>query len=207
MDKDIQEMFQQKNREILIHNLELDVERNIEVLNETLANIFNHQFDIAIKNISLMYQEKEQIKELTRKLITLKSQTFLALQKVIQKKKDALLLEVSQLEFEENQMREYYDFVFTTTEEMQSFFQREEMEHLLEETIAAFDLMNQSCFQGDELEMVNSRIHDYIRYRLFGKLIERLKEEFLIRDNNLTNKGKESYEKFQELESKTCFSD
>ncbi len=207
MDKDIQEMFQQKNREILIHNLELDVKRNIEVLNETLANIFNHQFDIAIKNISLMYQEKEQIKELTRKLITLKSQTFLALQKVIQKKKDALLLEVSQLEFEENQMREYYDFVFTTTEEMQSFFQREEMEHLLEETIAAFDLMNQSCFQGDELEMVNSRIHDYIRYRLFGKLIERLKEEFLIRDNNLTNKGKESYEKFQELESKTCFSD
>lgn len=207
MDKDIQEMFQQKNREILIHNLELDVERNIEVLNETLANIFNHQFDIAIKNISLMYQEKEQIKELTRKLITLKSQTFLALQKVIQQKKDALLLEVSQLEFEENQMREYYDFVFTTTEEMQSFFQREEMEHLLEETIAAFDLMNQSCFQGDELEMVNSRIHDYIRYRLFGKLIERLKEEFLIRDNNLTNKGKESYEKFQELESKTCFSD
>ena len=191
----------------MIHNLELDVERNIEVLNETLANIFNHQFDIAIKNISLMYQEKEQIKELTRKLITLKSQTFLALQKVIQQKKDALLLEVSQLEFEENQMREYYDFVFTTTEEMQSFFQREEMEHLLEETIAAFDLMNQSCFQGDELEMVNSRIHDYIRYRLFGKLIERLKEEFLIRDNNLTNKGKESYEKFQELESKTCFSD
>ena len=207
MDKDIQEMFQQKNREILIHNLELDVKRNIEVLNETLANIFNHQFDIAIKNISLMYQEKEQIKELTRKLITLKSQTFLALQKVIQQKKDALLLEVSQLEFEENQMREYYDFVFTTTEEMQSFFQREEMEHLLEETIAAFDLMNQSCFQGDELEMVNSRIHDYIRYRLFGKLIERLKEEFLFRDNNLTNKGKESYEKFQELESKTCFSD
>ena len=48
MDKDIINMFKEKNKQILINSLEYDIEKNITSLLETITNIFNIEFDSAI---------------------------------------------------------------------------------------------------------------------------------------------------------------
>ena len=198
MDKDIQEMFSQKNREILINNLELDIERNMGVLNDTLTNIFNLQFDIAIKNIVSIYNDNVQRNDIAKVLVPLKSKSFLLLNEQIIVKQKQLLEQIKVLEFEEEQMEEYYETVFDTTFAVIQAFETEEMSDLLKSSIS--DLFN--LYSGIDNTLCK-RIEDYIYFRLFGKLKEKVEEEFLIRDNNLANKGKESYLKFQELQKKT----
>ena len=51
MDHYILNMFKEKNRNILINSLKYDIEKNITSLLETIINIFNHEFDVGIKNI------------------------------------------------------------------------------------------------------------------------------------------------------------
>lgn len=198
MDKDIQEMFSQKNREILINNLELDIERNMGVLNDTLTNIFNLQFDIAIKNIVSIYNDTVQRNDIAKVLVPLKSKSFLLLNEQIIVKQKQLLEQIKVLEFEEEQMEEYYETVFDTTFAVIHVFESEEMSDLLKSSIS--DLFN--LYSGIDNTLCK-RIEDYIYLRLFGKLKEKVEEEFFIRDNNLSNKGKESYLKFQELQERT----
>lgn len=198
MDKDIQEMFSQKNREILIHNLELDIERNMEVLKDTLTNIFNLQFDIAIKNIVSMYDDTVQKNNVAKVLVPLKSKSFLLLNEQINVKQKQLLEQIKLLEFEEEQMEEYYETVFDTTITVIQIFESDEMSDLLKVSVS--ELFNMYSGIDDNL---CKRIEDYVYLRLFGKLKEKVEEEFLIRDNNLANKGKESYLKFQELQERT----
>ena len=40
MDRDIQEMFRSKNREILIKNLKYDLDKNVNSLLDTITNIY-----------------------------------------------------------------------------------------------------------------------------------------------------------------------
>lgn len=198
MDKDIQEMFSQKNREILIHNLELDIERNMEVLKDTLTNIFNLQFDIAIKNIVSIYDNQVQRQDIARILVPLKSKSFLLLNDQINVKQAQLLEQMKNLEFKEEQMDIYYETVFESTSPVIQVFESDEMSELLKISIG--DLFN--LYSGID-NTICKRIEDYVHLRLFGKLREKVEQEFLIRDNNLSNKGKESYLKFQELQERT----
>lgn len=198
MDKDIQEMFSQKNREILINNLKLDIERNMGVLKDTLTNIFDLQFDVAIKNIVSIYNDKVQKQDITKVLVPLKSKSFLILNNQIDKKQEKLLKQIENLEFREEQMEVYYKIVFDTTLDVIKVFDSDEISNLLKSSIQ--DLFN-LCLDYDNT--IIKRTEDYIYLRLFGKLKEKVEEEFFIRDNNLSNKGRESYLKFQELQSKT----
>ena len=59
MDKDIALMFKEKNKSILINSLKYDIEKNITSLLETIINIFNLEFDSAIKNIISIYEDAE----------------------------------------------------------------------------------------------------------------------------------------------------
>lgn len=206
MDKDIQEMFRKKNREILIKNLKLDIERNIDSEEESLSNMFNYQFDTCIRNISSMYDQSDVDKEVTKAIILLKTKLFLGLKNIIDKRKDALIDFVDHLEFQEEEMKKYYDFVFETKNNILSFLESDEVKELLDSCISSLDDINKKVFDEELEKIVSSRIYDYIHIRLFGKLKTNILNEFLIRDNNLSNKGRESYEKFQELESRTSCS-
>ena len=188
MDKDIQEMFSQKNREILIHNLELDIERNMEVLKDTLTNIFNLQFDIAIKNIVSIYDNEVQRQDIAKVLVPLKSKSFLLLNDQINVKQAQLLEQIKNLEFKEEQMDIYYETVFESTSPVIQVFESDDISELLKISIG--DLFN--LYSGID-NTICKRLEDYIHLRLFGKLREKVEQEFLIRDNNLSNKGKESY--------------
>ena len=57
MDKDLKEMFREKNKMIIISNLKYDLEKNINSLLDTITNIFNLEFDTAIKNIISIHED------------------------------------------------------------------------------------------------------------------------------------------------------
>lgn len=203
MDKDIQEMFKKKNKEILIHNLEMDIERNLGILIDSLTNMFTLQFETAIKNIYSIYDEKIAYKDVSRILTSLQKKSFDLLCKKLEDKKNLLLESLEKLEFEQEQMEAYYKIVFDTSQEILQFFECDVLENFKKDAIEKFHTQALSLFESSQLDIVFYRTRDYIMDRLFGKLKDKVQEELFIRDKNLSNKGKESYEKFQDLESKT----
>jgi len=203
MDIDIQKMFQKKNREILIHNLQLDIERNLEILNDSLTNLFELQFSIAHKNIHSIYDGQLSDSLLFQVLENLKNQSFSLLKDSLNTKKQLLLECLNTLEFEEHQMEEYYQLVFHTTEDVLKIFQSEKIEELKKLAISKICKSGKKISDSEEKDIIQYRVRDYIMDRLFGKLKDKVQSELFIRDNNLSNKGKESYEKFQDLEKNT----
>lgn len=206
MDRDIQEMFKKKNREILINNLKLDIERSIEVLENTILNIFDKEFDSASRNINSMYEDSffdKSDKKVDTMLSELNIKVKKDLSKLINDKKVRLTEDIDKLDFKEEEMKVYYDLVFSTTDLVIDYFKSDMFFNIRKDYIDRFYKYSNSKLDMVKANITNSRINDYITYRLFGKIEDRIKSEFLIRDNSLINKGKESYDKYRELEMRT----
>lgn len=207
MDREVQKMFEEKNKEIIKNNLQLDIERNIASLDDTLINIFNNNFDIAIKNIISMYEDsryQESSSTVIKLMNKLKMDTYGILNKLITDKKDKLINKILDIDFKEKDMEEYYNLVFSTTDEIKTIFSSDDIFKLKDKCIKDFDNYSEKVLNDDAIYITKSRVNDYITYRLFGKIEERVNMEFTLRDNSLRNKGKESYEKFQDLSRKTA---
>lgn len=202
MDKEIQEMFKEKNKEIIKNNLKLDIDRNINSLNETLINIFNNNFELAIKNIVSMYEDSyflDSSSTVIKIMNKLKMDTYSIFNLFIEDKKNKLINKISAIEFNEENMIEYYNLVFSTTDDINKLMKNDDIYNLRVNTIEAFNKYCKKVLKETDIDITKSRINDYITYRLFGKLEERISSEFSLRDNTLCNKGKESYEKYLEL--------
>ena len=65
------------------------------------------------------------------------------------------------------------------------------------------DLFIVDSIDDDNMELANKRVTDYLKNRLYGKLETKIHMEIMIRDNNLINKAKESYLRYQEITLKT----
>ena len=207
MDREVQKMFEEKNKEIIKNNLQLDIERNIASLDDTLINIFNNNFDIAIKNIISMYEDsryQESSSTVIKLMNKLKMDTYGILNKLITDKKDKLINKILYIDFKEKDMEEYYNLVFSTTDEIKTVFSSDDIFKLKDKCIKDFDNYSEKVLNDDAIYITKSRVNDYITYRLFGKIEERVNMEFTLRDNSLSNKGRESYEKFQDLSRKTA---
>lgn len=207
MDREVQKMFEEKNKEIIKNNLQLDIERNIASLDDTLINIFNNNFDVAIKNIISMYEDsryQESSSTVIKLMNKLKMDTYGILNKLITDKKDKLINKILDIDFKEKDMEEYYNLVFSTTDEIKTVFSSDDIFKLKDKCIKDFDNYSEKVLNDDAIYITKSRVNDYITYRLFGKIEERVNMEFTLRDNSLRNKGRESYEKFQDLSRKTA---
>lgn len=205
MDKDIQEMFQSKNREILITNLKFDLDKNVASLLDTLTNIYNLEFDTAIKKIIAILNDGSILdadKFITDKINKVKIECYNSIEKQLLDKKNIILSKIDVLEFEESDMAKYYDLVFDSTKSFK--------EKLKEEAKVIFDQINTELEEyiirvvnEDNKELVCSRVTDYLNNRLYGKLETKVHMEVMLRDNNLINKAKEVYLRFQEITSQT----
>ena len=202
---DIDEIFRKKNKEILITNLKYDLDKNVENLLGTITNIFNLEYDTAIKNMLTILNDSEIIKAdkfITKLVSDMKLVTYNHVDEIIKNKKDILLNDIEQLSFEEESMSKYYDLVFETTKKL-----KEDITHyfkeVFEENDVKLDMFIVDNTKGDKQNLANSRITDYLKNRLYGKLETKIHMEIMIRDNNLINKAKESYLRYQEITSKT----
>ena len=204
MDKDIQEMFRNKNREILIKNLKYDLDKNINSLIETITNIYNLEFDTAISKINEIFKDSiinNSGKFITDNVTNIKNNTYQIIEDMLLKKKQLLDSKIDSLSFEENEMNDYYSLVFDTTKQFKNKIEKEftNVFGIIYEDFENY-ILN---LDTDKKELTLSRISDYLSNRLYEKIVTKLFMELMLRDNNLINKAKESYLRFQEITLKT----
>ena len=201
MDKDIQNIFKEKNREILITNLKYDLDKNIDSLMETLTNIFNLTFDEAIKKIEVIFNDAEmldEIKEITEIVNNMKLTSYCDLDTLINNKKTIVLNNINLLKFTEDNMQVYYDVVFNTTKNV-----KDELKSSLSKILIKGNNDLEKLINSGEKELVVNRLNDYLNNRLYEKLETKIHMEIMLRDNNLINKAKEGYVRYQDICSKT----
>ena len=199
MDRDIQDLFKEKNRDILITNLKYDLDKNIGSLMETITNIFNLEFDTAIIKMEAILTDSgiDNSKSfLTKTLNNMKLDSFKTLDKFINSKKNKVLEGIETLTFEQDDMDKYYDLVLKTTKDLKEELSKD-IDTILKEDNRIIDEY------ADISELTNTRLEEYLTNRLYGKLETKLHMEIMLRDNNLINKAKEGYLRYQEICEKT----
>lgn len=205
MDKDIQEMFQSKNREILITNLKFDLDKNVASLLDTITNIYNLEFDTAIMKIIAILNDGSILdadKFITDKINKVKLECYNSIEKQLLDKKNIILSKIDVLEFEESDMAKYYDLVFDSTKSFKEKL-KEEAKVIFNQVDTELEEYIIGIVNEDNKELVCSRVTDYLNNRLYGKLETKVHMEVMLRDNNLINKAKEVYLRFQEITSQT----
>lgn len=202
---DIDEIFKIKNREILISNLKYDLDKNVENLLGTITNMFNLEFDTAIKNMTtiLSDSEIENADSFIARLVSeMKLKTYNHVDEIVKNKKDVLANNIDKLSFEEENMNKYYELVLETTkklkENINTYFKE-----IFEENDVKLDMFIVDNTKSNKQDLANSRITEYLKNRLYGKIETKIHMEIMIRDNNLINKAKESYIRYQEITSRT----
>lgn len=206
MDKDLKEMFKEKNRVILVSNLKYDLSKNIDSMLDTITNIFNLEFDTAIKNIVSILKDScivDANKFVTESVNKMKLESYNKIEELLSIKRDTLDSQVDNLEFEEESLNEYYETVFQTTKNFKDEFKNFSVLNIQKK---GFESLNQFVLDNvdsEREELTISRVSDYLVNRLYGKLETKIRMELMLRDNNLINKAKESYLRFQAITSKT----
>lgn len=206
MDKDVKEMFREKNKTILLNNLKYDLEKNVNSLLETMINIFNLEFDAAIKNILAIYFDSN-INDCQALVIgfinQMKLSSYEQIEKLLELKKKELEDYIEHLEFEESSLLEYYNLVLETTRKFKKDLNQYLVMEIQKQGIQILNQFASEQGSSKQRDLACNRITDYLKNRLFGKLETKIHMELMLRDNNLINKAKESYVRFQEISSKT----
>ena len=206
MDRDIKEMFREKNKVILLNNLKYDLDKNINSLLETIINIFNLEFDTAIKNILAINEDSGIVnsdKFITNSINEMKLASYEEIEKLLNIKKETLEKNINQLEFEEESLNDYYNKIFDTTRIFKDSFTEYSITNIQNKGIELLNKFILDKVDEEKEELALSRITDYLKNRLYGKLETKIHMELMLRDINLINKAKESYLRFQEISNKT----
>ena len=205
MDKDIQDLFKVKNREILITNLKFDLDKNISSLLETTSNIFNLEFETAVKKIIAIMKDagiSDSDKFVTETINAMKDKNFSDIETLFNGKKDILADNIDNLEFTDIGMNKYYDIVLTSTKYLKDKLEIAFKEIKEVNSKVVQEYINKNV-NSDKEEITLLRIDEYMDNRLYGKLNTKIHMEIMLRDNNLINKAKEVYLRFQDICSKT----
>ena len=206
MDKDLVKMFKEKNTAILITNLKFDLEKNLNSLLDTVTNIFNLEFDTAIKKIIAILEDSginNSDKFITDSINKMKMKSYDTIDELLESKKTSLIEKIDYLEFEEECLNEYYDTVLNTTKVFKEKLKEFSIINVQEEGLEILNEFVLKHVDESKEELAISRVSDYLNNRLYGKLETKIHMELMLRDNNLINKAKESYLRFQEITNKT----
>ncbi len=206
MDKDLKEMFREKNKIIIINNLKYDLEKNINSLLDTITNIFNLEFDTAIKNIISIHEDSgiyHSDKFITDAINQMKTSSYGEIEKFLMIKKEELENSIDHLEFEESALNDYYEHVLRTTKDFKKYLNKHCVINVQKYGLEKLNQYILKYVDEEKEKLTLSRIADYLKNRLYGKVETKIHMEIMLRDNNLINKAKESYLRFQAISSKT----
>ena len=188
MDKDIQHIFKKKNKEMLITTLKYDLDKNIGSLMETISNIFNLEYDEAIKKVEEIVTEEVFDREIINMIENTRIDTYEMVEELINRKKIIVANSIETLVFEEEKINNYYDVILNTTKFLKDEFSNRIKEEMVE--------LNNGFVSKN---IISEKLEDYLINRLCGKLITKIHMEIMLRDNNLINKAKESYIKYNQI--------
>jgi len=206
MEKDIATIFKEKNKAILLNTLKYDIEKNITSVLETMINIFNNEFNTAISKVCSIYEDGRNIdskKYITEMINQMKLESYKEVEVLLNTKKEKLEGTLEIMDFNDEGFQQYYDVVSQTTENLKNSLKKYCIEDVQK---TALDLFKRNIIEeidDENRELVLSRVHDYFINRLYGKLEDKLYMELELRDNNLLNKAKEGYDRYQQIVEKT----
>jgi len=206
MEKDITTIFKEKNKAILLNTLKYDIEKNITSVLETMINIFNNEFTTAISKVCSIYEDGRNIdskKYITEMINQMKLESYKEVEVLLNTKKEKLEGTLEIIDFNDEGFQQYYDVVSQTTENLKNSLKKYCIEDVQK---TALDLFKRNIIEeidDENRELVLSRVHDYFINRLYGKLEDKLYMELELRDNNLLNKAKEGYDRYQQIVEKT----
>lgn len=206
MEKDIATIFKEKNKAILLNTLKYDIEKNITSVLETMINIFNNEFNTAISKVCSIYEDGRNIdskKYITEMINQMKLESYKEVEVLLNTKKEKLEGTLEIIDFNDEGFQQYYDVVSQTTENLKNSLKKYCIEDVQK---TALDLFKKNIIEeidDENRELVLSRVHDYFINRLYGKLEDKLYMELELRDNNLLNKAKEGYDRYQQIVEKT----
>lgn len=203
IDADISKMFKDKNKEIFLNSLTLEMERNLETLKNTTDNCvaleinklflffkkYFQEIDIKYKKeelLGMLYRERKKINDIVNAKIEEKKQRI----------KENFLEKVQ--EIDENFLDKYSEELSSETNRI-----NEEIElELKKEIRTEFSLYITSKYKLKTVEQ-DERIHSRVDILFNESVITRIKEQTVFRDDSLKNMAKESYNKYLELNKRT----
>lgn len=203
MDIDIKEMFREKNRTILLESLKYDLQKNMNSLLETVINIYNLEFETAIKKITSIYEEQDlkvDSKFIDKVISTMKLESYEEIEKLLKEKEKTLEKLILNLEFTEDKLNEYYDSILETTKNFKNDLNKYAIQDV---QTKGLKMVDKNATKTEMDEATYNRITDYLTNRLYGKLETKIHMELMLRDNNLINKAKEGYLRYQNITDKT----
>ena len=206
MDKDITNMFKEKNKEIFKNSLTLEMERNLETLKSTTDNCVALEinklflfFKSYFQEINVDYKKEELLGILykERKVIN-----DIVNSKIEEKKNRIKENFLNQNDSSDVLTKEYLDNYFEKLKDETSKI-NDELDLLLKEEICTkFSQYIISKFKLKDLsnlERINSRINILFK----DNIITRVSEQINFRDESLKNLAYESYDKYLSLNKTT----
>ena len=206
MDENLGKMFRDKNKEIFLNTLSLDIERNSDALKSTTDNCVALEINklfLFLKNyfddekipytkeeiLGFLYREKIELNKIIGNRIDLKKNNILNGFIKENKEKENILSnfldELSKvIEDETSKMNDDLEIAIKTRVCLE----------FSQYIIKKYDLKNEN-----QLERINSRINVLLK----DTIIKRVKDETSFRDESLRNQTKESYEKYRLLNENT----
>lgn len=206
MDKDISEMFKEKNKEIFKNSLTLEMERNLETLKNTTDNCvaleinklflffkkYFHEINIDYKKeelLGLLYRERKDINDLVNSKIEEKKNRI---------KEEFLNKEDTVDVFDEVFIDDYYNVLVEETNKLNEALELDLKKLICTEFSPAI-IKKYKLETVDQLDRIHSRIDVLFR----DSIINKIKEQTKFRDESLKNMAVESFNKYLELNKST----
>ena len=206
MEEDLGKVFREKNKEIFLNNLELEVDRNLNALKSTTDNCVALEINklaIFFKSFFIEHNIKFKKEELLGLLFREKTEINKIVNTRIEEKKQNIINNfISKYKNEEdilsNFLEEYNSYIKEETNKM-----NDDINILLKNRIclefSTYIIKKYKLQNEEEIDRINSRINN-----LFQEiLIRRIKEETEFRDDSLKNQSDESYKKYRNLNENT----
>ena len=190
-EEDVKEQLKEKNKEIYLNKLNLDLTNNIEVLKLTLENFLNNKCDNIknrILNIVESFQKEKIIDEKVKEFLEKYRENLFKIIELKQKKLELEFTKTININEYKNNINISNSKIINNINE----YYEKNKEELMEEITNLFD--NKLC---------KVRIKDYFNTILKKEMEDKIMYIINSRDLILLNTIKESYLKYLELNEKT----
>ncbi len=205
-NENLGKMFREKNKEILLNNLTLDIDRNLDALKVTTDNcvlLETNKLLIFLKNffkeegikyqkeelIGIIFREKTEINKIVNNRIEQKKNAI----------KDGFIKQSHESEnLLSNFIEEYINAIKEETEKMNGDISLDIKTRICLE-FSQYIIKKYTLSDEDQIDRINSRINGLFK----DTLIRRILEEIKFRDDSLKNQAIESYQKYRMLNENT----
>lgn len=206
MDENLGKMFREKNKEIFLNSLSLDVDRNSDALKSTTDNCVALEINklfLFLKNYfkeqKISFKKEEVLGFLFREKVELNKIINNRIEEKKQNLKDGFIKESIE---KDSIMSNFLDELFKAIDD-ETIKMNDDLDLAIKQRIclefSQYIIKKYDLKTEEQIERINSRINVLLK----DTLIKRVKEETEFRDNSLKNQTKESYEKYRMLNENT----